>query len=225
MTPPIRRATSLRPGQFKHLARVASVTGRMPERDVFLIWITHSTGVRVTELAQLEIGSVLFPSGAIRPEVYLSASITKHSRARNIYLTHPKCLEALERWLEVRVNRRWGFSGADEYRGLRPSSKLVMTFKGEAFELAFKHRMLDAGPEVYRCCDSLQQTFSRLYRQAGIKGGSSHSGRRTLAAKVLAATGDVEVVQTLLGHSELDHAKPYLSVCQETIRRAFAVAL
>jgi integrase len=179
----------------------------------------------VTELAQLEIGSVLFPSGTVRPEVYLSASITKHSRARNIYLTHPKCLEALERWLEVRVNRRWGFSGADEYRGLRPSSKLVMTFKGEAFELAFKHRMLDTGPEVYRCCDSLQQTFSRLYRQAGIKGGSSHSGRRTLAAKVLAATGDVEVVQTLLGHSELDHAKPYLSVCQETIRRAFAVAL
>ncbi|MGP5893970.1 tyrosine-type recombinase/integrase [Pseudomonas aeruginosa] len=100
-----------------------------------------------------------------------------------------------------------------------------MTFKGEAFELAFKHRMLDTGPEVYRCCDSLQQTFSRLYRQAGIKGGSSHSGRRTLAAKVLAATGDVEVVQTLLGHSELDHAKPYLSVCQETIRRAFEVAL
>jgi len=154
MTPPIRRATSLRPGQFKHLARVASVTGRMPERDVFLIWITHSTGVRVTELAQLEIGSVLFPSGAVRPEVYLSASITKHSRARNIYLTHPKCLKALERWLEVRVNRRWGFSGADEYRGLRPNSKVVMTFKGEAFELAFKHRMLDTGPEVYRCCDA-----------------------------------------------------------------------
>lgn len=87
-----------------------------------------------------------------------------------------------------------------------------MTFKGEAFELAFKHRMLDTGPEVYRCCDSLQQTFSRLYRQAGIKGGSSHSGRRTLAAKVLATTGDVEVVQTLLGHSELDHANP-ISPC------------
>lgn len=225
MTTSIRRAASLRPGQFKHLVRVASVTGRMPERDVLLLWLTHTTGMRVTELAQLEIASVLYPSGAVRPEIYLSSTITKGSRARNVYLTHPRCLEALERWLEVRLTRRWGYSGADDYRGLRPASKLVMTFKGEAFELAFKHRMLDTGPEVYRCCDSLQQTFSRLYRQAGIKGGSSHSGRRTLAAKVLAATGDVEVVQSLLGHAQLSHTKPYLTVSQEVIRRAFELAL
>lgn len=45
-----RRATSLRPGQFKHLLRVASVTGRMPVRDVMLLWV-HTTGIRVTELA------------------------------------------------------------------------------------------------------------------------------------------------------------------------------
>ncbi|WP_257221705.1 hypothetical protein [Pseudomonas atacamensis] len=42
--------------------------------------------------------------------------------------------------------------------------------------------------------------------------GASHSSRRSLAAKVLAATGDVETVQTILGHSSLDHSKPYLSV-------------
>ncbi|KPB36941.1 Integrase [Pseudomonas amygdali pv. sesami] len=100
-----------------------------------------------------------------------------------------------------------------------------MTHKGQAFELAFKHRVLDSGPEVYRACDALQQTITRLYRQAGIKQGSSHSGRRSLAAKVLAATGDVETVQTILGHACLDHSKPYLTVDQATIRRAFEVAL
>ena len=221
----IRRATSLRPGQFKHLIRVASVTGRNPERDVMLLWVTHTTGIRVTELAQVEISDVLYPSGAVRPEVYLSSSITKGCRARNIYLTHPKCLEALERWFEVRMARRWGYTGADEYRGMRPGSKLVLSHKGQAFELAFKHRQLDSGPEVYRACDSLQQAISRLYRQAGIKRGSSHSGRRSLAAKVLAATGDVETVQMILGHSELDHTKPYLSVDSAVIRRAFEIAL
>ncbi|RMV97410.1 hypothetical protein ALP01_200046 [Pseudomonas caricapapayae] len=92
-------------------------------------------------------------------------------------------------------------------------------------QLAFKHRVLDSEPEVYRCCDTLQQTFSRLYRQAGISGGSSHSGRRTLAAKVLAATGDVEMVQILLGHACLSHTKPYLTVDQGTLRRAFELAL
>jgi len=220
-----RRAASLRPGQFRHLIRVASVTGRMPARDVMLLWITHTTGIRVTELALLEVGDVLYPSGAIRPEVYLRAEVCKGCRARNVYLTHPKCLAAVEAWIAVRLGRGWGGCGGAEYRGLRPDSKLVLTHKGQAFELAFKRRELESGPEAYRACDALQQTISRLYRQAGIKGGSSHSGRRSLAAKVLAATGDVDTVQVLLGHAHLDHSKPYLSVDQETIRRAFELAI
>lgn len=55
--------------------------------------------------------------------------------------------------------------------------------------------------------------------------GSSHSGRRTLAATVLAATGDVDMVQTILGHAQLDHSKAYLTVSLETIRRAYEIAL
>lgn len=44
-----------------------------------LLWITHTTGIRVTELAQVEISDVLYPSGAVRPELehtkpYLTAS-------------------------------------------------------------------------------------------------------------------------------------------------------
>ena len=170
MIPATRRATSLRPGQLKHLIRVASVTGRMPERDVSLLWVTHTTGIRVTELALLEVADVLYPSGAIKPEAYLRAEICKGCNPRNVYLTHAKCLAALDAWLVVRSQRRWGLSGANEYRGLRPDSKLVMSHKGQAFELAFKHRMLDSGPETYRACDSLQQTISRLYGQAGIAG-------------------------------------------------------
>jgi integrase len=142
-----------------------------------------------------------------------------------VCLTHPRCLAALDGWIAVRLRRRRGLSGTDEYRGLRPGSKLATTHKGQAFELAFKHRELDSGPEVYRACDSLQQAISRLYRQAGIKQGSSHSGRRSLAAKVLASTGDVETVQTILGHACLDHSKPYLTVDQATIRRAYELAL
>lgn len=149
ITAPSRRATSLRPRQFKHLIRVASVTGRMPERDVMLLWITHTTGVRVTELALLEVADVLFPSGAIKPEVYLRGGITKGCRPRNVYLTHARCLAALEDWIKVRLQRRWGLSGAGEYRGLRPGSKLVTTHKGQAFELAFKHRELDSGPRRF----------------------------------------------------------------------------
>jgi len=77
--------------------------------------------------ALLEIGDVLYPSGALKPEVYLRADITKGCRPRNVYLTHARCLAALDAWLAVRLQRRWGFSGADEYRGLRPRIKTGAT--------------------------------------------------------------------------------------------------
>lgn len=197
-----RRAASLRPGQFKHLIRVATVTGRMPERDVMLLWLTHTTGIRVTELALLEIGDVLYPSGVIKPEVYLRADITKGCRPRNVYLTHARCFAALDAWFEARYQRRWGLSGIDEYRGFRPGSKLVITHKGQAFELAFKHRQLDSGPG--RCTEPVihcsKPSAGCTDKQVSNR-GASHSGRRSLAAKVLAATGDVEIVQTILGHA------------------------
>ncbi len=95
-----------------------------------LLWLTHTTGIRVTELALLEVADVLYPSGAIKPEVYLRADITKGCRPRNVYLTHARCLAALDAWLVVRYRRRWVLSGGDEYRGFLPGSKLVTTTQG-----------------------------------------------------------------------------------------------
>jgi len=223
--PAARHAAALRPGQLRHVIRVASITGRQCARDVMLLWLTHSTGVRVTELANIEIRDILHPSGQLREEVYLRAAITKHSRPRTIYLTHPKTIAAVGAWLDYRRARGWGLSSDPEYRGFRPDERLVLTHKGRAFELARKVRQLQGGPVEYRCCDALQQLMSRLYRQAGIRGGSSHSGRRTLAAKVLATTGKVELVQLLLGHAEPDHVWPYLDVDKQTIRHAFELAV
>ncbi|MBP1089342.1 MULTISPECIES: hypothetical protein [unclassified Pseudomonas] len=57
---------------------------------MMLLWLTHTTGVRVTELALVEVADVLYPSGAIKPDVYLRAEITKGCRPRNVYLTHPR---------------------------------------------------------------------------------------------------------------------------------------
>ena len=45
-----------------------------------------------------------------------------------------------------------------------------------------------------------------------------------MRSQILAATGDVETMQTSLDHACLDHSKPYLTVDQATIRRADEVA-
>ena len=64
-----------------------------------------------------------------------------------------------------------------------------------------------------------------MYQRAGIKGGSSHSGRRTFAGKVLAMTGDMETVAQLLGHTSIDCSQRYVDVDQATLKAMFAEAL
>ena len=64
-----------------------------------------------------------------------------------------------------------------------------------------------------------------MYQRAGIKGGSSHSGRRTFAGKVLAMTGDMETVAQLLGHTSIDCSQRYVDVDLATLEDMFAEAL
>ncbi len=52
----------------------------------------------------------------------------------------------------------------------------------------------------------------------------SHSVRRNLVRHLLAATGEVETVQTIPGQN-LDRSNPYLIVDQATIRKAYELAL
>lgn len=66
--------------------------------------------------------------------------------------------------------------------------------------------------------------MTRLYQRAGIKGASSHSGRRTFASKVLATTGDMETVAQLLGHTSIDCSQRYVDVNKETLSAMFADA-
>ena len=72
---------------------------------------------------------------------------------------------------------------------------------------------------------SLQAHVTRLHQRAGIKGGSSHSGRRSFASKVLATTGDMETVAQLLGHTSIDCSQRYVDVDQATLEAMFAEAL
>jgi site-specific recombinase XerD len=221
------QATTLQPGQIRHIFRVTATTSRHPERDCLILWLGLTAGMRVTEIAQIEVQDVLFASGALRDEISLRAAITKGCRQRCIYLSHPKAIEALDRYLDYRITRCQRTTGdLGRYRGLEPSSKLILTHKGYKFHLNTKRRVSWAGEPIdYLACDSLQSHVSKLYRDAGIRGGSSHSGRRTMASRLIAQGARVETVQLLLGHAELDHVRPYLAVSQQKLSDMFASVL
>lgn len=223
-----KRAAVLLPSQLRHLIRVTEATSRHPERDAVILWLGFACGMRVTEIARLTVADVLLPSGRLREEVSLRAEITKGCRQRLAYLTNPKLIAALERYIAWRKAKDFGCALDDrQYRGLMPATKLVLTWKGGAYELSPKRTTNAAGETVeYVAADSLQTYIKGLYRAAGLGAGcSSHSGRRTFASRLLAAGESLETVQLLLGHSDLDHVEPYLEVCDDTLREMFELAI
>ncbi|PWF45088.1 tyrosine-type recombinase/integrase [Massilia glaciei] len=221
------QATVLRPGQYRHLLRATRATSRCPERDVLVLLMGIHMGMRVSEIAQVEVGDFMFASGKLRQEVSLRAAVTKGCRQRCVYPTNRDLAGALEDWLAVRIKRRWRMSDEPKkFRGLRPDSALILTFKGYRYSMNCKRRVNYAGEQIdYAACDALQSHVSKLYRDAGIKGGSSHSGRRTMASRLLAQDHDLDTIQLMLGHADLECVDPYLEVSKERLRQAFAVVL
>lgn len=155
------------------------------------------------------------------------AIITKGLRQRCIYPTNRDLIAAIDDYLSMRVARRWRMSDdPSRYRGLRPDSTLILTFKGYRYSMNTKRRINEAGEQVdYVACDALQAHVTKLYKDAGIKGGSSHSGRRTMASRLLANGVELDTVQLMLGHAELDHVDPYLAVDKRVLRQAFVEVL
>lgn len=82
----------------------------------------------------------------------------------------------------------WGLPGADEYRGFRLGSKLVIT-EGASLRTHVQT------PPVAQRAGGVSSPYRCQRQSAGF------TGRPLLSAKVLAATGDVETVQPILRHT------------------------
>lgn len=225
--PTAQKAGTLTGAQYRHLMRVTAATSRSPERDRLVLLLGLTCAMRVTEIARLAVDDVLLPSGKLRREVSLRAAITKHCRQRCVYMTHPDLIAALDAYIEW----RWSKGHATEldrkrFRGLCPTTPLVVTRRGGGYELAPKPRTLQDGSlETYWACDTLQAHVSGLYRAAGLMECSSHTGRRTFANRLLSKGHSPEDIQQLLGHAHLDHTDAYLDVDQSILERMFAGAI
>ena len=153
-------------------------------------------------------------------------AVTKGCRQRCAFLSSRGLIDAVEGYLAFRLARGIGTElDAARYRGLPPHQPLIYSGRGAALSQNTKRRTLETGERRdYRACDSLQAHITILYKRAGIK-GSSHSGRRGFAGKVLTATGDMDTVAVLLGHSSIDCSQRYIDVSQDTLCEMFSNAL
>lgn len=69
------QAATLKPSQIRHLLRVTNGTSRHPERDCLVLLLGITCGMRVSEVAQIQVQDVMFSSGVLRTEVSLRAGL------------------------------------------------------------------------------------------------------------------------------------------------------
>lgn len=221
-----KRALRLDAGQFNRLIKITRATSRFAERDVLVLMLGHHTGMRVTEISRITVGDVMHTSGKLREEVSLREAVTKGCRQRCVYLSSKALIHALNEYIQYRIERDIGIEHGDmRYRKLLPNQPLIYSGRGAGLSQNTKRRTLDSGVRRdYKACDSLQSHVTTLYKRAGIK-GSSHSGRRGFASKVLAAAGNMDVVAHLLGHGSIDCSQRYVDINQSTLLIMFAEAV
>lgn len=223
---PIRRLTEgkhkakvLTPAELKKLIHALQLT-RNPERNRLIVWLLFGAGLRITEVACIRIQDVLWPSGAIINDVRIPAKYCKGNKAGHVFFYERKLLDALERYLQVRVDKGLRTGGGAEYRGLDPLSPLILSENKQGYSLKLKKRRNQDGEvKEYWAADTLQELVTSWGKRFGIPGLSSHSGRRTFATKLTKKGISEELLQTLLRHEDADTVYEYVDVDESAIRK------
>ena len=166
----------------EELRRVIKMQGGkfLELRNVALIALSYYCGFRAKELASLSLGDVLTSQRDLKEEVNLKRHQTKGGKKRVAYLVNEKLRLALLTYLKTRP--------VDALE--RP---LFKSQKGGAFSP-----------------NSLQRVLALLYKEAGIEGASSHSGRRTFATNLLNQGANIKEVQVLMGHANIQTTAIYV---------------
>lgn len=223
----ITRAVAVKNCDFKRLIQITTTTSRHFQRDILVLMLGHHAALRITETSRITIADVMYASGKLRREISLREAVTKGSKQRCAYLSSKPLIEALEAYLSHRLDREIGTElNETAYRGFYPHSPLIVSGRGSGMSQNTKRRTATSGEVVdYRACDSLQAHVTKLYAKAGIKGGSSHSGRRTFALKILKETGDMDLVAQLLGHDDIGVSARYVDLIPNLLREMFENAV
>jgi integrase/recombinase XerD len=125
------------------------VARRHADRDRLALLLTHWAGMRVCEVAALTRDKVLGPTGEVLEEWRLSSDQTKGDKGRVVF-TNAKLKRELATYLKAHPSKD-------------PKAPVIMSQKGR--ENGFS-------------ANTLCQLINTIYREAGIQGATSHSGRR-----------------------------------------------
>ncbi|OCH65917.1 MULTISPECIES: tyrosine-type recombinase/integrase [Vibrio] len=223
MTKARAKAKSLTPSQIRKLL-VRCQLMQNPELKRVVLALSFST-LRVSELAQLTVDDVLMPTGKIKEEIYLRASLCKRRKPRSIWLSK-LAKQMIQEWVDYRKSHNWATTFNNTYQGLNPLSKLVLNNRARSYSMKRKTRINQAGEQVdYQACDVLELMIRNIYQRCGLKGCSSHTGRRSYGSNMNAQGIELNAIQRALGHSEPSMSLEYIDISTNQLSKAAELAL
>jgi len=140
-------------------------------------------GLRAKELTSLTWADVYDEEGRVRKVLHLRAAYTKGGKTRDVFVSSPALRRVLERYGE----RDWLGSARASQAALFASQK---------------------GGPMTAC--SMARFLKALYREAGIAGASSHSGRRTLITRLAERGIDLKSIAQIAGHTSIRTTAMYV---------------
>jgi len=207
------KATSLTTSQINHVLKICNLMTHSEGKRCAIV-LSHAA-LRVSEIARLQVKSVLYPSGDIKNEIHLPASICKGLKSRTIWLTNKTSRKIIQEWIDFRVNKRWGtMPFDDDYQSLNPNSILLFNNRGKPYALTEKNRkLIDGSIKSYRASDALEHGIRDIYRKAGLHKASSHSGRKSMVTNSIIKSGrSLDQLAKILGHDDPQTTLDYVDI-------------
>lgn len=185
----------------KDLKRVLNyiATRRHAARDRAMLLLTTNAGMRIGEVASVNVCDVLALDGTIKDEIRLSADQTKGKHARTVVLS-----ERMQKELLVYLQQRFG------------TDKLVAVTYTDQMDKPLFSTQKRAGFNANTAC----YHFHMLYKEAGLYGCSSHSGRRSFLTHLSQKAVPLKVMMELAGHRQAQTTMRYISVTTDMKKAA-----
>jgi len=172
-------------------------SGTYATRNRSLFMLGVSVGGRISELLQLTIGDVYQNGQPVKDLLFQKDVVKGKENARMVPVNADgrKAIALLIDWHQQQ------YGSLDTERPLFTSRKgggMAAMTRGQA------HKVLEAA-----------------FTQAGLNGKlATHSLRKSFAQRIYDGTGDIYLVQELLGHQSIETTKKYLGISYQKLQRA-----
>ena len=163
---------------------------RHADRNRLVFQLSLLGGMRACEIASLQIGSVIDGYGKPKTEINLTEFMTKGHSSRTVVVSD-KLQKEIARYIAT-------LPTVDLTKPLIASQK-----SGKHFS-----------------ANTIVQMFMAIYADAGVSGGSSHSGRRTFITTLADKSVSVKVLQHLAGHRSVQTTMRYIDLNENLLKSA-----